>query len=130
MPYTTQASFYSWLRSLLRKGWSRFPNKTTFERVNRVRAPVGLNGRLVWGGRCNICEELFKTSDLHIDHLIPAGSLKGPEDVARFIAHLYVPSTRMQWLCIPCHSLVTLTETHGVSMEDAVWLQKAIATLK
>jgi len=119
MPYKTEAGYFSFIRGLLRKGWSRHAVKTAFVKLVRKRVPKGKNGRVVWGGVCNICRKEFHKADMQVDHIKPAGSCRSYEEVATFTHGLFhVVFDDLQYVCIPCHQKVTNMERWGCTREE------------
>ena len=65
---------------------------------------------------------------IEIDHLNAASSLRCIEDLQGFAERLLVVTFEdIRALCKPCHSIVTLSQKKGVSLEEATLEQKVIA---
>ena len=118
--WQTQPAFFSWLRSQLRRSWTRYPISTNFKNAQCRRAPAG--SRAKWVGTCSKCLGEFAKSHLQVDHIIPAGSLCSWEDVAGFTKRLYTTSNNLRLLCEPCHKTITQMDRHGI--DEETWKKK------
>ena len=117
--WKTEAGFYSWVRSQLRRGWSRHPVKNKFIQCNRFKME-NAKGRMVWHLECSQCKQDTPQTKTQIDHIHPAGSLKTTEDIGRFVERLYfVTFDTIRAVCIPCHEVITFAERKGISFEEA-----------
>lgn len=88
------------LRSALRRAWMYYAQ-------NRRDAADGARvNPKQW--RCSACEHLFKRSEIRIDHIEPAGSLKTWDDLLPFVKRLFF--NKCQPLCEPCHAVKTKKE--------------------
>jgi len=119
LPYHTEAGYFSFLRGLLRKGWSRHAVKTAFVKANRKRVNKGLKGREVWGGTCAVCKQDFHSKDLQVDHKRPAGSCRTYEELAMFTKNLFhVTPADLQFVCKPCHRKLTNMDRTGYRLDQ------------
>ena len=152
VPWKTEASFLSWVRSVLRSGWSRHPVKVEFIKRHREKIPnPNPRGRneTCWGMTCARCDGKFplpvpkKTRDIvkrdfnveivciEIDHKTQAGSLRSAEDIGSFAERLfYVTFADLQPLCEKCHRIITLSQKLGISEEESVVEKKVIELMK
>jgi hypothetical protein len=113
-PWKTEAAFYSWIRSQLRRGWSRHPIKNLYLQQNRFKSQND-KGRVVWHLECEQCKIDTPQTKIQIDHLIPAGSLKTTGDLGQFVERLYfVTFDTIRALCIPCHEVITFGERNKI----------------
>ena len=127
--FKTEAAYYSFLRGGLRRIWGRsYPPKNEFIREHRVRAPIGRNGRVIWAAKCSQCEDTFPQSKVEVDHIHPAGTLKG--DVAGFIDRLFCDKSNMRIVCKKCHGEISLAERLGCTIDEARIHKKVIAFTK
>ena len=103
----TESAFFSFVRSGLRQASRRWPPlvKTALERVRQVY--VGPNKRQKWAFPCAVCLQLFKRTDVKVDHIIPCGSLRSFADLPGFAERLFCEVVGFQVLCLPCHKLKT-----------------------
>lgn len=102
----TESAFWSWIRSSLRKrsiAW-----KPLSEARREARRPYkGPNKRMKWEYQCAYCKKYFKMSDIRVDHIEPAGSLKCAEDLPGFVERLFCEVVGLQVLCNKCHDKKT-----------------------
>ncbi len=102
----TRSRYFSFIRSGLRRLWSKYPVK--YQALQDARKPYdGEDKRTKWLYQCNICKEHFKGKEVEVDHLIPAGSLKDYSDLAGFVERLFCSKEDLQVLCKPCHKQLT-----------------------
>jgi 5-methylcytosine-specific restriction endonuclease McrA len=64
---------------------------------------------------CNGCKELFKLSEIQVDHDTPVGTSPGwPPDGSgmwdRYLLSINCPESNLQVLCKPCHNIKTAQE--------------------
>ena len=134
--WPTKAKFWSWMRGGLRRGvWERHPVKIQYIQANRFKAPVGKKTKdnpegLVWCGECEQCGGVFRQYKMEVDHLHSAGSLKGVDDLERFVTKLaIVTSEGLAFVCKPCHKIKSYAERMNISFEDAR-LEKRVIKFK
>ena len=103
----TESSFWSLIRSALRRKWMYWvPRKTVLEQAKYPY--VGPNKRRKWEYECSVCKGRFDSDGVEVDHIRPAGSLKGYDDVALFIQNLFVEDlSLLRVVCKPCHKEIT-----------------------
>ena len=105
----TEAAFWSWIRSALRQK-SRWWKPVT-EAKNRVRRPYkGVNKRQKWEFKCAECTKYFKATEVNVDHIVPAGTLKTYSDLPGFVERLFCEVEGLQVLCAKCHDIKTALE--------------------
>ena len=111
-------------RSALRKQWTRYAPKIQFMQANRFRMSVGRfkNGRKksVWGAECNICKGSFPMKQMQVDHIEPAGEMKGLEGMGEFASRLFCHRDNMQFLCKTCHNFKSIADRWDITYEEAV----------
>lgn len=97
-PAWTEARFKQFIRSALRKAWSKFPPKHLKIQKNR-KAVKGKKHK--YEIQCERCKQWFPQKDIDVDHITPAGS---SEDWNVFINNLFVGEDKLQLLCKhKCH---------------------------
>lgn len=101
----TEAKYWSFVRSLLRKGWLRYPVRTHVLNQGR-RVVTGQRHRFEY--RCAACLDWFMGKEVEVDHIVPCGNLK--DDPGAFIQRLYCEPKDLQILCKPCHQVKTQQE--------------------
>tara|TARA_R110002126_G_scaffold166395_3_gene314095 strand:- start:1132 stop:1716 length:585 start_codon:yes stop_codon:yes gene_type:complete len=146
-PWKNESQYWNWVRSVLRKGWSRHPVKVQFVKDNRKRVPnPNPNGRGdSWGMTCNICKGDFilpvakalrdklekhsgeKLSTIEINHKKEAGSLTCKEDLGRFASNLlFINYEDLEPLCQTCHAIVSYSQKHNITFEEARLAKRVI----
>lgn len=134
--WKSKASFMSYLRGGIRSGlWMKHPVKLDFIKSNRERIPnPNPRGRVseVWGGRCNVCKNLFVQSDLQVDHIRAfSASLKDVEDIQTFVEQMALITSRdLQLVCKPCHSIISYAQKQGISFDRAKVYKEHIKIVK
>lgn len=103
----TEARYWQFIRSALRKAWLRYPNR--FEILSLSRRPSKRKG-LKWEYQCASCKEWFKSTDVQVDHKTPAGQLKSYDECGKFIDNLFCETENLNVLCKPCHQIKTKKE--------------------
>ena len=103
----TEARFWSFIRSLLRSGFRKWGVKVDAQQRAR-RLKKGYKRRYEY--RCNKCKGWFPNSQVEVDHITPAGSLKCYDDLAGFVHRLFPEIDGLQVLCKPCHKVKTAEE--------------------
>lgn len=112
--------YYQWLRSQLRKVWSKHPTKLHLLKTTRFKLP----DVKAFQSECNICKHVFPTSKMTVDHLISCGSVK---DIGYVDRLLNVALGDLQVLCKECHDIKTLAERRDISFEEAKIEKQVIA---
>lgn len=97
----SEARYWSFIRSLLRKGFSRYPNKYK----TLARAKKGRNQY-----ECNICKKVYGKKDVAVDHISPCGQLKSYSDLAEFADKLFCSIDGLQVACTSCHYIKSMRE--------------------
>ena len=130
--WKTKASLMSYLRGGLRRScWLKHPVKLEFIKNNRERIPnPNPRGKVdtVWGGRCNVCKNLFVQSKLAVDHIREfSASLKDIEDIQTFVELItLVTEDDLQFVCKDCHENISYSQKNGCSFEEAKVRKKHI----
>lgn len=146
-PWKSRSAWLGWVRSVLRKCWSRHPRKVAFIQKNRVKI-VNPNPSsatrfpTVWGAQCDCCKEMVPLSGgkkekaagkkvAQIDHIMPSGSLKTIKDVQGFFERLMlITDDSLRFLCNVCNKDYALSEKLGISVEQAKAERFAISLIK
>lgn len=111
-PTWSSARFFGFLRSGLRATYNKYPPKFTVE--NRAKRKYdGPDKRIKWQYQCNECKDWFLKKDISVDHIIPAGSLRGWEDVQGFCERLFCSEDDLQVLCTVCHQRKTVEDKNN-----------------
>lgn len=127
-PEWTTAKFFAFIRSGLREKFNRYPAKyRALKLVETKRTVVDEKGHIVRfkEGRkagelktvnvykCASCSSLFKQSEVQVDHIKPAGSLKSFDDLPSFVERLFCGVEGLQVLCSLCHDIKTKQEKNN-----------------
>lgn len=105
----TTSRFWSFIRSALRRAWMRWPPKYEVMRL-ASRPYTGTDKRTKKEYQCKKCKEWFKTSQVEVDHVVPAGTLRDYDDLPKFVERLFVGVDKLRVLCKPCHKKITAKE--------------------
>lgn len=107
----TESRFQSFIKSALRAASSRWGPK--FKALEDAFVDKRINdktGRLGKHYRCNSCKEVFPTSFVQVDHIVPAVPLTGFKSWDEVIALMFCEKDGFQVLCKDCHSIKTKQE--------------------
>lgn len=102
----TESEFWSFIRSALRQKSTRWKPIYTCKN-NARRKSQSDNLRLKWEYQCDTCKGWFPEKFIEVDHIVPAGSLKGSNDLAPFVERLFCEEDGLRVLCEKCHAEVT-----------------------
>lgn len=104
----SEARYFSFIRSALRKASMRYPVKTdVLIASRRKRTEASGEGKHTYEHECVGCRGWFQGKDVSVDHLIGAGSLKTFSDLAGFAERLFCEADGLQVLCKSCHQTKT-----------------------
>ena len=123
--WKSKASLMSYIRGGVRRSlWNRHPSKTKLIKEKRFQIPnPNPNGKkpTVWGGECEICNNLFIEKELQVDHIRDHGSsLKDISDIQQFIEDIVIVTRDdLRWVCKGCHEIVSYSQKMNVSFEQA-----------
>jgi len=132
--WKTRAAFFSYIKGIIRKGWSKHPVRTNLLKKRTVQVE-NTNPRsmkrfpMVAACVCENCGELVKKALVEVDHTseVPASLVKIEDIQSCAEALLLVCEKDLQVLCKPCHSTITLARDRGISFEEAVVEKQVIA---
>jgi hypothetical protein len=99
----TEAAFWGFLRSGLRGLSRRWPPIVRLAAKRVRRAYSGPNRRQKWEYLCADCGGWYPGKQVAVDHVVPAGSLKGWDDLAGFCERLFCEVDGLRVLCHECH---------------------------
>lgn len=134
--WKSEAQFWTFVRGVLRKGWSKHPLKLEYIKANRKRIvnPVEKNRARFpecWGMQCDICKKEFAQKDIEIDHIGEGSTFTGLHDVEKYVAHLFlVDYTSLRPLCKPCHKIENQRQRKGTTFMEAIIEKEVINILK
>lgn len=101
-PQWTTARFWSYIRSALRRAWTRWPPR--YKALNKAAVKYrGKDKRRKYSYRCAHCKKLFKQNEVQVDHIIACGTLRDYQDLPGFVQRMFVSEDKLQVLCKSCH---------------------------
>lgn len=128
-PWKDEKAYLNWLRSSVRRVWSRHPCRIAYKQARRYKAPVGKNGKEVFVSNCEMCGKQHRACE--VDHL--RGGF-GFTDWTSFTEWakmvLWVSFDDIRELCPDCHATVTLSQRKGISFEEAQIEKLCISLVK
>lgn len=126
----TEAQYLAWIRSALRSKWLKWPPRNAAIAAAR-RTYKGPNKLQKWEVQCAICSGWHKLKEIEVDHYPhDAGSILTFEDIGPFVNRLYCEVDNLRTVCKPCHKAYTLSQSKGISMEDALLEKRVTAKLE
>ena len=105
----TENAFWSMIRSALRRR-TMFWKPILKAKLLARRKYEGPNKRQKFEYQCNECKGWFKDSEIAVDHILPAGTLKAYPDLPGFVERLFCEVDGLQCLCNKCHDRKTNRE--------------------
>jgi len=122
--WKTRASFFSWLKGVIRKGWNNSPQKVKL--INKLRRQIpNPNPRgkkpTVWGVTCEICLNDYALKDCQVDHRSEETAQLTQVEHIQSCAEklLLVVEDDLRIICKPCHNLHSIAQSKGVTFEQA-----------
>lgn len=108
----TEARVKSFITSVLRKGFSRWPEK--YAALKKALVGKKLNkatGRMAYHYKCAKCRKTFPGIDVQVDHIDPVvHTTDGFQDWNTYIERLFCEELKLQVLCSGCHAIKTKKE--------------------
>lgn len=119
------------VRSAIRSSWMKSDVKLAYLYMNTI-PDMDDSTRTKWLCRCEMCGELFKLTDVEIDHKQGNHSFTKVEDFENYFNNiLMVGFDDLQILCKDnCHAQKTYMERYGVSWEEAGYQKIAVSLIK
>lgn len=107
------------VRGAIRNAWMKSDVKLAYLYMNTI-PDMDDSTRTKWLCKCEMCGGLFKLSDVEIDHRNGNHSFTKVEDFEKYFNNiLMVGFDDLQILCKDDHAIKTLSESLGISIEDA-----------
>lgn len=129
--WKSRAAFFSWLKGVIRRGWSTAPQKTKLLAKYRkqIPNPSERGKRHIWGADCSICKNTFPLKEIQIDHVTDeTARLTEIEHIQECVEKLLlVTEEDLRVVCKECHSIVSHSQKMGCSFEEAAILKQIIA---
>jgi len=105
----TTSRFFSYLRSTMRRAFTRWPPK--YECIDRSKRRIPKpTGRQRFEYQCSECKKYHARTQVEVDHIVPCGSLKSFEDLGGFAERMFVSANKLRVVCKPCHKRITKGE--------------------
>ena len=105
----TNARYWGFIRSGLRRLWSKYPNK--YKTLNAAkRRKLQVKGKQKYEYKCAECKHFYAGKNVSVDHITPAGSLRDFSDLPDFCSRLFCAVEGLQVLCFKCHKAKTNAE--------------------
>jgi len=118
------------VRGAIRSAWMKSDVKLAYLYMNTI-PDMDDKTRTKWLVKCEMCGELFKLTDVEIDHKFGNHTFTKVEDFENYFNNiLMVGFDQLQILCRDDHLAKTLSESLGISIEDARLEKKVIAITK
>lgn len=108
----TEAGYRGFIRSMLRRGSTRWKPKYEVKRKARYHEKLpGATARLVFHSTCAGCHGVFPETTTVVDHIKPVVDPDvGFTTWDEFIARLFCEEDNLQVLCQACHDIKTADE--------------------
>lgn len=118
------------VRNAIDRAWMTAANKLVFLE-DRVVPDMDSKTRTKWLIKCNHCGNMFKLTDVQIDHRVGEFPCTSREEFFGYImSRLDVGFDDLQVLCIEDHQIKTLAERNGITFEEARIEKQVIAVCK
>ena len=118
------------VRSAIRTAWMKSDVKLAYLYMNTI-PDMDDKTRTKWLVKCEMCGELFKLTDVEIDHRNGNHTFTKVEDFENYFKNiLMVGFDDLSILCKEDHAVKTLAESQGISIESARLEKKVIAICK
>lgn len=124
-----EKAYFNWLRSSIRRVWTRHPIKIAYKQSRRYKAAVGRNNKDVWVSDCEMCGK--QSRDCEVDHIEGGYGFKDWQSFTEWSKMiLWVTFDDLRELCKDCHAAVTLSQKLGIPLEDAFIEKQVIEICK
>jgi 5-methylcytosine-specific restriction endonuclease McrA len=108
----TESAFWGFIRSSLRQK-SRWWKPVSQAKEKAKRKYKGPNKRQKWEYQCATCSKWYPNTEINVDHIIPAGTLRCANDLPGFVERLFCEVDNLQVLCSTCHNIKTQKEKNA-----------------
>jgi hypothetical protein len=107
------------LRSAIRSVWMTHNTKLSYLYEHTI-PDMNPATRTKWLVQCECCKEMFKLSDVEINHKVGEHSLKTLEDILPFAQSILgVSYDDIEILCKGCHSILTYSQRYDMGFDEA-----------
>jgi len=98
----TEAAFWQFIRAALRNK-SRWWKPRLYCLQKARRPSQSSNKRLKWEFKCAHCFNWFPQTQIEVNHIHPAGTLKCASDLPQFVENLFCEIDGLEVVCKKCH---------------------------
>lgn len=126
----SEAKYVAWLRSALRRVWTKHPVKLEMLKKNRQRKMNKVTGRMVYQYQCCKCNNWHVAKNVEVNHIETVGTLTLDTLGTHAERLLLVTEDMLELVCKPCHAVITYSERSGMSIEDSELEKKLINFFK
>lgn len=107
------------VRSAIRQAWMKSNTKLAYLYMNTI-PDMDDSTRTKWLFKCEMCGEMFKLNEVEVDHKQGHNKFTSTEDFVEYFQNiLMVGFDDLQILCKTDHSIKSLSESLGISFEEA-----------
>jgi hypothetical protein len=118
------------VRSAIRQAWMKSDTKLAYLYMNTI-PDMDDSTRTKWLFKCEMCGELFKLNEIEIDHKKGHNKFTSTEDFVEYFQNiLMVGFDDLQILCKTDHAVKSLSESFGISFEEAKLEKQVIEICK
>lgn len=118
------------VRSAIRQAWMKSDVKLAYL-YSKTIPDMDDSTRTKWLVACEICGKMFKLTDIQVDHRYGNHSFTKVEDFENYFNKiLMVNFNDLQILCEPDHQIKTISESLGISFEEAKIEKEVISICK
>ena len=114
----TEARYFGFIRSALRKAWSRYPVRFQVLAEARRNKPKNKEGRHKFEFRCSKCKKWKQQKEVEVDHIVSCGSLKKYDDLPGFVERLLCEKEDLRVVCKPCHKKITAANKEAAKEKE------------
>lgn len=133
-PWNTEGKFITWIRGVLRKGWSKHPLKIEYikryrKRIKNPNEKASKRFPEVWGMTCECCKIDTVQAEIEIDHKGEQGKFTTLSEIYGYAKHLFmIDYDSIRAVCKNCHRIISQSQRSGVSFEEAA-IEKQIISI-
>jgi hypothetical protein len=127
--FKDEKAYFNWLRSQIRRIWSRAPVKIAYKMSRRYKAPVGKNNKEVFVSDCEMCGKQHRACE--VDHLHGGYGFKDWTSFCEWSKMiLWVTFDDIRELCPDCHAAVSLSQRLGIDIKSAFIEKEVLIIMK
>ena len=142
--WKNEAQFMNWMRGQIRQIWKNHPIRNGYLDEKTEKKPLGRitvnnpDGQMVNAIPCEECGTWVKKSkpkgqryaEYAVDHIHGGKGFSSKEEFFEWVTtQLWVTSEDIRTLCVPCHEIVNIMQSHNLTWGEAVIEKKLIAIM-